>query len=142
MKDFKVLKEVGKGSYGRVFKVDLKGQVLALKQVSKDIVIKTGKIASIHFEKDVLQKAKTESMPRFHFTFQVSIAYLELHSLLLSALWPNRLETKPRLFTARLKEALSFFGQVSWLIIELFLAIHTSGGRNLQMFLSLSVLLL
>jgi len=73
MKDFRVLAEVGKGSYGRVFKVDLKGQVLALKQVSKDIVIKTGKIASIHFEKDVLQKAKTDFMPHFHFTFQVSI---------------------------------------------------------------------
>ena len=72
MKDFKLIRELGSGSYGVVSLVNLHGQLYALKQVNKKKVLKVEKVANVHFERDVLQAASNPYFPDFHFTFQVS----------------------------------------------------------------------
>ena len=72
MKDFKLIRELGSGSYGIVSLVNLHGQLYALKQVNKKKVLKVEKVANVHFERDVLQAASNPYFPDFHFTFQVS----------------------------------------------------------------------
>ena len=72
MKDFKWLKDLGRGSYGVVSLVKLHGCEYALKQVDKQKVLQVNKVANVHFERDVLQSADSPYFPDFHFTFQVS----------------------------------------------------------------------
>lgn len=54
MKDFKFVKTLGQGSYGKVSQVILHGSSYALKQVEKQKVLKVDKVASVHLERDVL----------------------------------------------------------------------------------------
>ena len=47
--DFKLLKVIGRGSYGKVYLVEhyMTGQVFAMKVVKKDLIIKTDQVAGI-----------------------------------------------------------------------------------------------
>ena len=72
MKDFKLIRDLGSGSYGVVSLVNLQGKYYALKQVNKQKVLQVGKVANVHFERDVLQAANNPYFPDFHLTFQVS----------------------------------------------------------------------
>lgn len=72
MKDFRLIKDLGSGSYGLVSLVNLHDRLYALKQVNKQKVLQVDKVANVHFERDVLQAAKSPYFPEFHFTFQVS----------------------------------------------------------------------
>ena len=69
MKDFKLIRDLGAGSYGVVSLVNLHGNHYALKQVNKQKVLSVDKVANVHFERDVLQAAKNAYFPDFHFTF-------------------------------------------------------------------------
>lgn len=72
MKDFKLMRDLGYGSYGVVSLVNLHGKEYALKQVNKQTVLRANKVANMHRERDVLQDARSPFFPDFHFTFQVS----------------------------------------------------------------------
>ena len=73
MKDFKLIKDLGSGSYGEVSLVNLHDRLFALKQVNKKKVLQVDKVSNVHFERDVLQAANNSYFPDFHFTFQVSV---------------------------------------------------------------------
>lgn len=57
MKDFKLVRDLGSGSYGVVQLVNLRGQLHALKQVNKNKVISLEKVDNVYFEKNVLESA-------------------------------------------------------------------------------------
>ena len=73
LEDFNVIKEIGKGSYGKVFKVEFRNKIYALKQVSKELVQKSGKVHAIFNERDAMQNAHSPYIPEFSFAFQVSL---------------------------------------------------------------------
>jgi serine/threonine protein kinase len=56
LEDFKIMKVLDKGSFGKVFLVihKLSGQKYAMKRINKDILIEKGQILNTRTEKDIL----------------------------------------------------------------------------------------
>ena len=54
MKDFKLIKDLGSGSYGEVSLVNLHNRLFALKSVNKQKILQVDKVSNVHFERDVL----------------------------------------------------------------------------------------
>ena len=56
--DFRILKTIGKGSYGKVYLVQhiFTEQILAMKVVKKELLIKTDQVAGIKVEREILEK--------------------------------------------------------------------------------------
>eukprot|EP00351_Strombidinopsis_sp_SopsisLIS2011_P002466 CAMPEP_0116882520 /NCGR_PEP_ID=MMETSP0463-20121206/14777_1 /TAXON_ID=181622 /ORGANISM="Strombidinopsis sp, Strain SopsisLIS2011" /LENGTH=73 /DNA_ID=CAMNT_0004535837 /DNA_START=275 /DNA_END=496 /DNA_ORIENTATION=+ len=52
--DFKIIREIGKGAYGKVYKAQYKQQVYALKELQKDFIIKANKVDAVYRERDIL----------------------------------------------------------------------------------------
>ena len=68
--EFTKIKCIGKGAYGEVHLVDFRGQKLALKEVSKELVMKVDRIQSVFNEKSALERADSPYLPTFEFSFQ------------------------------------------------------------------------
>lgn len=56
LEDFKIVKMIGKGTFGKVFLVQLQktGQLYAMKCIRKDIIIDNEQFDNIKLEKDIL----------------------------------------------------------------------------------------
>ena len=56
--DFRILKTIGKGSYGKVYLVqhNYTEQILAMKVVKKELLLKTDQVAGIKVEREILEK--------------------------------------------------------------------------------------
>ncbi len=81
--DYRVLEEIGSGSFGLVKLVEKDGFKYALKELSKDQVISVryfsinllqlGKTESVFRERDFLQMVKHPGFPKIYQTFQVRL---------------------------------------------------------------------
>lgn len=58
LEDFDILKVIDKGSFGKVFLVELRdtGKLYAMKRIRKDILIEKGQIQNTYNERDILLK--------------------------------------------------------------------------------------
>jgi len=72
--DFEKLKVIGRGSFGKVFKVKLKGQntVYAMKVLNKTDVEERNEIAHARAENSILRKLNCPFLVKMHFAFQTS----------------------------------------------------------------------
>lgn len=70
---FETVRKLGEGSYAKVYLVRKKDAVpeelYALKQVDKDLIIKHGKVDSVHRERDILMIARHPNIVHFDCTF-------------------------------------------------------------------------
>ncbi len=67
--DFRILEEVGSGSFGLVKLVEKDGFKYALKELSKNRVMELGKIESVFRERDFLKSVSHPAFPRIYQTF-------------------------------------------------------------------------
>jgi serine/threonine protein kinase len=60
LEDFDILKVIDKGSFGKVFLVELRsnGHLYAMKRIRKDILIEKGQIDNTFNERDILLKTE------------------------------------------------------------------------------------
>ncbi len=72
LKDFRILEEVGSGSFGLVRLVEKDGFKYALKELSKNKVMELGKIESVFRERDFLKAVNHPGFPKIYQTFQVN----------------------------------------------------------------------
>lgn len=70
--DFKVLKCVGRGSFGKVMLVEKKnsGDVYAMKILTKDVVAKRNLLIKTQAERDILEKIDSPFIVKLHYAFQ------------------------------------------------------------------------
>ena len=70
--DFKVIKRIGKGSFGTIYLVEKKDSKLlyAMKQLRKDIIIKTDALICTKLEKEVLKMAHHPFLVGLDYVFQ------------------------------------------------------------------------
>ena len=64
LEDFRVLEEVGQGSFGLVRLVEKDGFKYALKELSKNRVMELGKIESVFRERDFLKSVSHPGFPK------------------------------------------------------------------------------
>lgn len=64
LEDFRVLEEVGQGSFGLVRLVEKDGFKYALKELSKNRVMELGKIESVFRERDFLKSVSHSGFPK------------------------------------------------------------------------------
>jgi serine/threonine protein kinase len=74
MKDFTLLKVIGKGSYGKVLLVRKKdtGEILAMKILRKDFIAKRNQIEHTRTERSVLERVKHPFIVQLKYAFQNS----------------------------------------------------------------------
>jgi p70 ribosomal S6 kinase len=72
LRDFKILKLVGKGAFGKVFQVEKidTGIVYAMKVLRKDFIIKSGAVENIIAEREILRKIRHPFLVSLHYAFQ------------------------------------------------------------------------
>ena len=72
LNDFKILKVIDKGSFGKVFLVRLEktGQLYAMKRIRKDILIEKGQIQNTKNEKDILLNISHPFLIGMDYVFQ------------------------------------------------------------------------
>lgn len=72
--DFKVLKVLGKGSFGKVYLVESNstGKTYAMKELRKDILIDTDQIQNTKIEKEIMKNANHPFLVNLEFVFQTS----------------------------------------------------------------------
>eukprot|EP01006_Ploeotia_vitrea_P010447 TRINITY_DN27138_c0_g1_i1.p1 TRINITY_DN27138_c0_g1~~TRINITY_DN27138_c0_g1_i1.p1 ORF type:complete len:454 (-),score=29.17 TRINITY_DN27138_c0_g1_i1:1073-2434(-) len=72
LKDFDILKVIGRGSFGKVMKVKRKdnGDIFAMKVLRKDVVIKENMVQNMQAEKTILQNLQHPFIVKLHFAFQ------------------------------------------------------------------------
>ncbi|CAN4099337.1 unnamed protein product [Withania somnifera] len=76
--DFEILRMIGKGSFGKVFQVRMKGcggvgeddGILAMKVMRKDIVIKNKHVDYMRAERDILTKVEHPFIVQLRYSFQ------------------------------------------------------------------------
>lgn len=74
--DFEILRMIGKGSFGKVFQVRMKGYggegdgILAMKVMRKDIVIKNNHVDYMRAERDILTKVEHPFIVQLRYSFQ------------------------------------------------------------------------
>jgi 3-phosphoinositide dependent protein kinase-1 len=68
--DFRILEEVGSGSFGLVRLVEKNSFKYALKELSKNRVMELGKIESVFRERDFLKSVSHPAFPKIYQTFQ------------------------------------------------------------------------
>ncbi len=69
---FKILKVIGRGSFGKVFLVKKKGtnQIYAMKVLRKENILKRNQIEHTKSERQILQQVKSPFLMIMHFAFQ------------------------------------------------------------------------
>ena len=72
LEDFEVLKVIDKGSFGKVFLVELKsnGHLYAMKRIRKDLLIEKGQIDNTYNERDILLKSDHPFLLGMDYVFQ------------------------------------------------------------------------
>lgn len=72
LEDFKIIKVVDKGSFGKVFHVinSKDNKEYAMKRINKDILIEKGQIINTKTEKDILFQAKSPFILTMDYVFQ------------------------------------------------------------------------
>lgn len=78
MKDFQLLKLVGKGGYGKVYQVQMIGDdhngsqdnIFAMKMLNKEFLIKTDNVAYTKSERDILTKVRHPFIVNLYYAFQ------------------------------------------------------------------------
>lgn len=70
--EFKTLKVIGKGSYGRVYLVEMisTGQIYAMKELRKDVLIDTDQIQNTRIEKEIMKNANHPFLISLDYVFQ------------------------------------------------------------------------
>ena len=70
--EFKVIKVVGKGSYGRVYLVEMisTGKTYAMKELRKDVLIDTDQIENTRIEKEIMKNANHPFLINLEYVFQ------------------------------------------------------------------------
>eukprot|EP00997_Jenningsia_sp_PLL12_P008237 NODE_497_length_1681_cov_126.197304_g412_i0.p1 GENE.NODE_497_length_1681_cov_126.197304_g412_i0~~NODE_497_length_1681_cov_126.197304_g412_i0.p1 ORF type:complete len:193 (+),score=56.41 NODE_497_length_1681_cov_126.197304_g412_i0:509-1087(+) len=115
LKDFDVLKVIGRGSFGKVMKVQRKGtnEIYACKALRKDVIIQQKMVANTKAEKTILQTMTHPYIVKLHFAFQTpERLYLVLDLLAGGELFFHLknegvfCEERARLYTAQVASAL------------------------------------
>lgn len=75
MSDFKIIGECGKGAYGQVLLATLKGKQYAVKQISREFIIRKEKVQAVFRERDLLttnskQANACQFISKLHWTFK------------------------------------------------------------------------
>ena len=70
--EFKVLKVIGKGSYGRVYLVEMisTNEIYAMKELRKDVLIDTDQIGNTKVEKEIMKNADHPFLINLDYVFQ------------------------------------------------------------------------
>ncbi len=70
--EFKVIKVVGKGSYGKVYLVEMlsTGKIYAMKELRKDVLIDTDQIENTRIEKEIMKNANHPFLINLEYVFQ------------------------------------------------------------------------
>lgn len=73
LQDWKLLKVVGKGGFGKVYQVSRvsDSEIFAMKALRKDFLIKTKNVEYTKTEKDILRKVRHPFIVSLHYAFQV-----------------------------------------------------------------------
>lgn len=71
-KSFKIIKKIGEGSYGKVFKVQMQstGEIFAMKGLSKEFMLKTNNIKYAISECQLLASVDNPFIIKMHYSFQ------------------------------------------------------------------------
>ena len=73
LEDFKIKKMIGKGTFGKVYLVELStrpGQLYAMKCIRKDIIIENEQMDNIQLEKDILYTIDHPFLVNMEYVFQ------------------------------------------------------------------------
>eukprot|EP01004_Peranema_trichophorum_P002305 NODE_1374_length_1985_cov_45.942535_g1163_i0.p1 GENE.NODE_1374_length_1985_cov_45.942535_g1163_i0~~NODE_1374_length_1985_cov_45.942535_g1163_i0.p1 ORF type:complete len:462 (-),score=71.81 NODE_1374_length_1985_cov_45.942535_g1163_i0:545-1930(-) len=72
LKDFEILKVIGRGSFGKVMKAQYKatGQIFAMKALRKDQLLEQQMVQNAKDEKNILQSVDHPFIVKLHFAFQ------------------------------------------------------------------------
>lgn len=72
IKDFQLLKVVGRGSFGKVYLAKKKdtGQIFAVKTLKKDFIIKTNQVNNTKIERDIMLQITHPFVVKLHYAFQ------------------------------------------------------------------------
>lgn len=72
LEDFEILKVIDKGSFGKVFLVELRSikKLYAMKWIRKDILIEKGQIDNTYNERDILLKTEHPFLLGMDYVFQ------------------------------------------------------------------------
>jgi len=70
--EFKVIKIIGKGSYGRVYQAEMNstGKIYAMKELRKDVLIDTDQIENTRIEKEIMKNANHPFLINLEYVFQ------------------------------------------------------------------------
>jgi len=71
LKDFKIKKMIGKGTFGKVFLVErtATGELYAMKCIRKDIILENEQMENIQLEKDILYAIDHPFLVNMEFVF-------------------------------------------------------------------------
>lgn len=74
IEDFKVVKVLGKGSFGRVYLVEMTstGKTYAMKELRKDVLIDTDQIQNTRIEKEIMKNANHPFLVNLEYVFQTT----------------------------------------------------------------------
>eukprot|EP00992_Anisonema_acinus_P010062 TRINITY_DN6287_c0_g1_i1.p1 TRINITY_DN6287_c0_g1~~TRINITY_DN6287_c0_g1_i1.p1 ORF type:complete len:398 (+),score=64.24 TRINITY_DN6287_c0_g1_i1:78-1271(+) len=72
LKDFQIVKVIGRGSFGKVLKVQRTGtdEIYAMKALRKDVVVRENMVQNTKAEKMILQNVQHPYIVKLHFAFQ------------------------------------------------------------------------
>ena len=72
LEDFKIMKMIGKGTFGKVYLVEQKGSgnLYAMKCIRKDVIIENDQIDNVELEKKILFSIEHPFLVNMEFVFQ------------------------------------------------------------------------
>ena len=71
--DFKILKLLGRGSFGKVHLVTHKERYYAMKVLNKEKLVRTNQILNTRTERDILEKVNHPFIVKLHYAFQTDL---------------------------------------------------------------------
>ena len=71
MDDFKIIKVIGRGSFGKVYMVEKKsdGKIFAMKTLKKDQVLRKGQTNNTKVERMILERISNPFIVKLHYAF-------------------------------------------------------------------------